>query len=357
MNRSDSASKHLTTMLSLYVPVMLVSPLWLPLGIGFIALAFKFWPLLFFAFALLVFGYCHVGIIALMVVPRDKPGGPDWFETKLPREQLAKLYDFVHDIAEKNGLPEPDGIRLGSVSTAHVYESNKGKRILVIGGVALAALNRDALGAIIAHELAHFHHGDTTFDRKSSWSLRLMRTLSWQMMIGPKHWIDPMLWPLAVFQVFTEMAFAASSRTQEFAADAWSAEHAGKEVVAAALIYIHVVERMSWANFADVVRLAAEVGHPSGEVFTEQARRAQSTTPEEWRKYTGKELKVNTKTFDSHPCLRERLDAIEATSEEGLRQLLNLDGYTARSLVAEWKDAERKMSITLTSAWLAMKGY
>ena len=85
----------------------------------------------------------------------------DWFEMRLEPEQKVKLREFVFDIARRWETPRPEDIRLSAASAAHVYETKKGKRVLVIGGTALAALSREALGAVLAHELTHFAGGDT----------------------------------------------------------------------------------------------------------------------------------------------------------------------------------------------------
>src|SRR5437667_76117 len=83
----------------------------------------------------------------------------DWFELRLPREQLRGLYQLVEEVAEETGLRAPREVRLGADTAAHVYETKGGKEILVVGGLAVAAFDREALGGIIAHELAHLAAG------------------------------------------------------------------------------------------------------------------------------------------------------------------------------------------------------
>jgi Zn-dependent protease with chaperone function len=281
----------------------------------------------------------------------------DWFEMPLEPGQKVQLREFVIEIARRWDTPRPEDIRLSAESAAHVYETKKGKRILVIGGMALAALSKTGLGAVLAHELTHFAGGDTAQYWENLAGFRCMNRLAAEFRLRPFHLLDPAVWPLALFHFVVEIRYARESREREFRCDARSAEHAGPEATAAALIYIHVVDQMPWANIMDVLALAGAVGAASGNVFSEQAHRAITTHPDDWADATKKEMRKNTKLLDDHPCLRERLEAIDATAKQGLRYLLADDSPSARTLIKDWPAVERKLSVKITSAYQVWREY
>src|SRR5262249_34216055 len=110
-----------------------------------------------------VFSGLHLATLFFASMKRLKKREKDWFEMQLEPERKVKLREFIVDIGRRWNMPRPDDICLSAESAAHVYESKKGKRTLVIGGMAIAALSREALAAVIAHELTHFEGGDTAF--------------------------------------------------------------------------------------------------------------------------------------------------------------------------------------------------
>ena len=141
----------------------------------------------------------------------------------------------------------------------------------------------------------------------------MMQRLGAEFRLRKAHLLDPAVWPLAIFHFILEMRHAGHCREREFRCDAKAAKHAGKEAAASALIYIHVVYEMPWANLMDVLAIAASVGAPSTNVFSDQAARAAGATYDDWADIAKDELRKNTGALDSHPCLRERLEAIGAT--------------------------------------------
>ncbi|MFL5341824.1 MAG: M48 family metallopeptidase [Gemmataceae bacterium] len=348
---NDERTDNLMPMLlKMYVPVMLLS-LVLPAAAGFIAalLIGKWWALALPVLFVLLSG---LHLLYLFQLSRKKlKRERDWFEMKLDAEEKVKLREFVFEIARRWETPRPEDIRLSALSAAHVYESKKGKRVLVIGGMALAALSKEALGAVLAHELNHFAGGDTAKHWENLAGFTMMSRLGALFRRGLGHHIDPAVWVLAAYQWFVELRYARHSREREFACDARSAEHAGPVPTAAALIYLHALEEMPWANTMDVLAMTAGVGTANTDVFTEQARRAATAHPDDWAEATETVMQKRTRALDSHPCLRERLEAIDATEEEGLEYLLSRESPPARTLMRDWRAVERKLSVKLTSAY------
>src|SRR5262249_19567493 len=149
--------------------------------------------------------------------------------------------------------------------------------------------------AVIAHELTHFEGGDTAFPWQNLVGFTMMLRLSELLSDKSLHVIDPAVWPLAAFHFYVTVQQARHSREREFRCDARSATHAGPAPPAAALISLHVVNEMPWANMMSVLATAATVGATSPDVFTDQARRAASAHPDTWREHTEDELEKDTK--------------------------------------------------------------
>src|SRR5262249_52245339 len=196
--RSGASDSLLVLLLRMYVPVMLLSLLLPALAGGLVGLIIGRWVACIIPM-LLVF-LCGVHLLVLFAISQKKlKREQDWFEMKLEAEHKVKLREFVIDIARRWDTPRPDDIRLSALSAAHVYETKKGKRILVIGGMAMAALSREALGAVLAHELTHFEGGDTAFPWENLLGFTMMARMGEAFRKNLLHLLDPAVWPLAAF--------------------------------------------------------------------------------------------------------------------------------------------------------------
>ena len=270
-------------------------------------------------------------------------------ELKLPRKNHGIIYAWVDEIAEVNDLIAPDEIRLGADALAHVYESAKGKNVLVLGGMAVGTFTKSALGGIVAHELAHFTHGDTALARSASRRVTLMNALEQEVNNERVGLFNPTVWLILAYHRFFALAYAQYSREQEYAADEWEVAHAGKEIAAATLIHLHVTNRMPWVRLSSVVETAIAMGQPvQKDVFAEQARRAKSAPPDEWERMLKKELDEPTKSFDSHPALSDRLDAIGVSPKKALALALSVEGEPATKLFPAWSSIQQDLSERLT---------
>lgn len=292
----------------------------------------------------------HLGLLALQLL-QPTPRKKDWSELALPPKRLARLYQFVDEVAGQWRLPPPDEIRLGAITTAHVYETARGKRILVLGGVAVAALPQQALAAIVAHELAHFGAGDTS--RHDDRGARLLAGLSHQLQVNPAHWVNPVMWVVGVLHQQACRRWAAHSQACEFAADAYAVEHAGPDVTGAALVYVHVADALPWANLSDLVETFVKTGEPTSRIFAEQAYLARRTGRATWQAACRKELAKRTGPLDAHPCLRARLRAMGISSRKALRLLLDESSPPARTLIDDWDHVEDRLGQKLTLPYRA----
>src|SRR5262245_50703524 len=87
--------------------------------------------------------------LTMLQAPEAKRGS----ELRLSMELLAPVYQVVTNIMQQQKLLPPHEIRLAADTVAHVYEEKGGRRILVLGGLAIAVLSQTALAGVIAHEL------------------------------------------------------------------------------------------------------------------------------------------------------------------------------------------------------------
>lgn len=270
----------------------------------------------------------------------------DPMEIKVPKPWIRGLWQLVRHVAEKRGLPRPDEIRLHAQTVAHVYEDDEGRKVLVVGGLALASFSRKGLAGVIAHELGHFHAGDTHLLRISARWLRLMGTLDWRFAISTVSTFNLFVWVLRGYHYVFRCLWYANSRAAEFDADEFEVEQVGPKQAARTSILISAVEHLPLVELHSVAEQCVALQLPMQQLFTEQARRAQDATAEEWDAAFLKAYKERTKTYDTHPCLRERLKPTGLSKKEcrKLARNLNHDDDPAAVLVNNWEAVESALT-------------
>src|SRR5262249_12827240 len=251
--------------------------------------------------------------------------------------------ELVGEVAAERGLPEPDEIRLGAGTVAHVYENHKGKMILVVGGLSVAAFTRKALAGVVAHELGHFGAGDTRLLRQALACNGYMAVLQAYCAAYTIAYANPLVWFILLYHFVYRVVWAAHSRQQEFAADRHEVELNGPEEAAASLVLTEVPERLPWVRLMTVVEMAVRNGEPASRVFAEQVRLTQSASRSEWEDPVRKALKERTGLFDSHPCLKERLQAMGVPAKEALQLALDRSSPPARGLIDDWNRVEAEL--------------
>lgn len=277
--------------------------------------------------------------------------GGDPLELKLPTKGMKGLLKLVRSVADELSLPMPDEVRLHVESLAHVYEEGNQSdrsRILVIGGAALASLDRKALSGVIAHELGHFAGGDTTLSHRAFRWHRTMAHAECALIEMP--W-NPLGWFLRGYHLLFRLAWAANLRIQEYAADRYQVELVGEKQAAWTLIALCSIDEMPWSRLASVAEWFAVMRTRDASVFSEQVRRARQVTPSQWEEACRRALKRKTGLFDSHPCLRDRLSAIGVSPKKALGLAAKLQpGETDPSEFIEgWDAIDESMSAFLVA--------
>lgn len=168
--------------------------------------------------------------VAWAVVPRKSHLPLDG--VPLNNSQQPELAAFLEEVAKRTRQPLPSLVLL----TAHArtatgfYSGFAGigsQRVLSIGLPYFAVLERDEMGALLAHELGHFYRGSMF---AWAWIVETQKAVG--RMFGALERWAPGFIPLfqLIFEPFVRACLTAS-REQELAADRFAAEHYGSDVV------------------------------------------------------------------------------------------------------------------------------
>lgn len=264
-----------------------------------------------------------------------------------PSPRVMKgLLRLVRQVARKQSLPIPDEVRLHATSTAHVYEEktqNGYAKILVIGAPALASLDRKALAGVVAHELGHFAGGDTKLLRRTARWHRTMMHVEYALMQMP--W-NPLGWMIRLYHWLFKAAWAKEQRKREVLADEHEVEVVGAKQAAQTLIAISTINEMPWSRLSSVAEWFAVMRTRDASIFREQVRRARQTTSAQWQDACRRALKQKTKSFDSHPCLRDRLRAIGISPKQAiaLAGKLRHDQSDPADYIDDWDEIDNAIS-------------
>jgi len=235
--------------------------------------------------------------------------------------QAPALWNFVRDVAQRTGARLPDsvvvGLNEGFFVTEHAVALANGQRVpdgrvLYLPLPYMAFLDRAQVAAVVAHELGHFTGEDTAYGLRFA---PIYRTLTGSILaITNEHDANDDGWrawataPASLYGKGFLHSFDAAvhhwSRERELAADAFGSRIAGTEPAALALLRSAVLQplvdealtrnREASAERREGVlpmvrRLVAERGLADPREHLEDRQ---------------------THPLDTHPSLRQRLDAL-----------------------------------------------
>jgi len=257
---------------------------------------------------------------------------------------LEPLSKYVASLAEEANLPVPDRYELTIGEVASVYDDDGGRKVLRIDGFALACIPKKSLLAIITHELAHFGGGDT---REQRYVVRYGSTINdLETWFARQSWllINPLTWIIRGYHQLLLLALYASSREQEYAADAQAAEVMGKKETALTLALIDTIHRIPWLSMESIGTSMA-MHHKKGEsVFGELKMRARSMSIVDWEEAFTKAWKHETSLFDTHPCLKDRIKALKVKRKTILTQLGRDPSPPLAQEMPIWAGLEKKLT-------------
>ncbi len=259
-------------------------------------------------FACLITG---ITILWAALPRRDKfiPPGP-----LLTPSANPKLFEIIAEIAKGTGQQMPDHVYLTYDFNAGVAERGGaggfgGNRIMALGLPLLQEVNISQFKAIIAHEFGHYYHGDTSLgSRIYRIHAAIERTIS-----GLQNNHSIMQLPFKWYGKKILKITSGVSRSQEFMADRLSATLVGKDVVIGALETSAMKGAAFEGYWCDEFTPMVESGllPPFLEGFSRYLK--MNTVQKKMTEAIQEELKkTKADEYDSHPTIKERLNAIIA---------------------------------------------
>ncbi|HEX8119738.1 MAG TPA: M48 family metallopeptidase [Solirubrobacteraceae bacterium] len=277
---------------------------------------------IFIGIAMVIAG---ISILVSIVPRRDKFVAPG---PRLSAEQQPELFAAVEGVAKEVGHPMPEEVYLAPDVNAAVTEVGpllwRKRRVLILGLPLLELLTVEQLRAVIAHEFGHYVGGDTRVGR---WTYRTRRaivrtveSLRWDE--DDDGWFERLV--RAPFEGYAKLFLritAAISRKQEFAADALAVKVAGRDahvgalraVAAGAPAFDHY-----WGTEV-IPALTKGVRPPLGEGFRRYLSVEAIDRAVEHELNTALEEDQHD-PYDSHPTLRQRLEAVGAKADEHVEE-------------------------------------
>lgn len=240
----------------------------------------------------------------------------------LAREDHPALFAAIEEIRSAAKAPRANVVLLTNDFNAAISQVPRlgmfgwQKNYLLLGLPLMLILSLDELRAVLAHEFghlsgAHGRFGAWIYRLRTSWS-RLAETLR-----ARKHWGSPLFVPF--FDWFAPK-FAAYSfvqaRMQEYEADRAAAARHGGQALANALIRSNLkAQDLAQSYWPSVYKAADELPAPANAPFRgllgAESRGFLPSAPEQLRH----ELERETSTADTHPCLRDRIAALNAVAD------------------------------------------
>ncbi len=254
----------------------------------------------------------------------------------LQRQDAPALFDLIERVRAKVKGPTIDRVLLDGDLNASIVQLPRfgllggSVNYLVVGLPLLMALDTRRLGAVLAHEYGHLRGGHGRF---AAWVYR--SRLSWARLHdglsadpGPAGWATNFFlnWYVPRFSART----FALARQDEYEADRVAGKIAGNPAMAAALVEMAVkadwLDEHFWPGHS---RSAARSATPIGPYAMLRRTLAQPVDAAFARQALRNALKALPAVDDTHPGLRDRLEALgappalpEAWSEKSAISLL-----------------------------------
>ncbi|MCI0684603.1 MAG: M48 family metalloprotease [Gemmataceae bacterium] len=278
---------------------------------------------------------------------------PEWImDLKVSRDEAPPLYELMDEVAQRCRLPVADEIRLSPLTDAAVYQTKKGRQVLLIGALTVASFPRDVVGAIMAHELCHIESGDTATLRDMLRTRQMMAITRAYFMAHPYGYLHPFVWFVFVYQFLFDAVFAAASRRWEYAADQAGKRQAGERDIAIGLFCVHVTPHIEGASMDDLLQSLARTRSYTVQAFSEQVSNVRAATKKEWKRAMRDALWERPGLFGDHPSLSARLKAVDVDPEEALAWALKMNGNPMSSDIRGWPELEKKLTIRVLTPYL-----
>ncbi|MCE9553151.1 MAG: M48 family metalloprotease [Planctomycetes bacterium] len=277
------------------------------------------------------------------------------------RAQEPRLYEMLDEVARRVDTRPVDEVYLAPGSDIGVHQTGRGpfglfgakNRVLTLGLSSLQFLTADELRSVLAHEYAHFSHGDTFFSR-----FIFQVTASIEQSLagiggagGKLSYVNPFFWFIYLYWRAYSMMAAGFSRSREYLADRMAASLYGSNVFGQALTM--VATRGSYSEslmYNNVVHLL-ESDQMCENIYGAY-RDYEAENPEDGNREKAYREAIGRKSslFASHPTIPERVEAVK-----GLPTASRTDDTPAASLLVDPVASEKELSEFIAGYFHHMK--
>ena len=294
----------------------------------------QFEGLVLYAIAVLFLASAAAIILLSLFVKLPDPEG----QLLKPGEGRA-LRELIDEARQAVGAPPVHQLYIDEDFNAGIWQRKRfgfwgaRKNYLVVGIPLLLALNPQQLRCVIIHELAHIRAGHGSFGARIHRVMHTWMTLAKPFnSAGKLRWLA-MGWFVNWYGRYFGIGTLAKRRVHEYESDRLIAEVQCNVAAAHALMAVdwhgHRLGKSFWPN---LIHEAALHPLPPADVL---ARIAEffSTKPstEEIAQWKRRELRARTPIASDHPCLLDRLSALEmADLLKGSGDTMLADGLEAR---------------------------
>nr|WP_059193673.1 M48 family metallopeptidase [Streptomyces antibioticus] len=261
------------------------------------------WAILRGMFAFLRAGRLGPVTDAVAVAPDDQP----------------ELWEQVRAAADVTGQRPPDELFLDAEVNASVVEQSRllgllhGRRRMFLGLPLLAGLTVPQLRAVLVHEFGHYGNRDTRLGGVTARGRQaLIHTVeAFQEGSTRFHYVIGVLY-VGYARMFLRITQSAA-RHQELAADRMAARYAGRDVTAAALRMLPVLDAAHTHYLQTYAAMGSPLGAlpPAGEVHGGFRRLLAARNGEQLAALRAGQRPPRPHPYDSHPPLAERIALIE----------------------------------------------
>ncbi len=260
----------------------------------------------------------------------------------LTKEQVPQLFAMLDQLASTLKAPKLNTVILNDEMNAAILQRPRfgfvgwQTNYLIIGLPLMQALSPQQCQAVLAHEFAHLCGDDS---RTAAWIYRIRRV--WYELAerfennsraGNVLFKRFFKWYGPFFRAYSFV----HARAQEYEADRRAAEIVGAHHKAEALIWLNVnrvmLNKQFWPDFE---RWSKDLKEPPENFMTQMIETLQvGVKPKQSQKWLAMRLAYQTDNSSTHPCLADRLEALDYT----IPQSLNPPKERATTLLGEQLD-------------------
>jgi len=259
-----------------------------------------------------------LGALALTVLRALWVRWPEPTGIHIERSEAPKLFEEVEAIRTQLRAPQVHRIFIDQNYNASmeqrprlgIFGWTEGQ--MHIGLPLMHALSPAEFRAVLAHEMGHLsgNHGRMTgwiYRIRVTW-MRLLQRLEEEGRTGAGIFTKFFQWYAPFFNAYSFVL----ARAQEYEADKCSAQIAGREATAAALMAVEIRGRFLEEEFwPDIWKSANESEQPPSDPYTRQRTSLGDDFPvENVNRWVQGSLGVKTGYVDTHPSLNDRLKAL-----------------------------------------------